>query len=100
MIVNIVNIQVQSQFLDAFIRATARNHQNSVKESGNLRFDVLQSEDDPTRFVLYEAYRTEEAVFAHKKSEHYLEWRETVKVWMAKPRSGSTYHILYPEEIL
>jgi autoinducer 2-degrading protein len=100
MTVNIVHIQVQSQYLDEFIRATAKNHHNSVKEPGNLRFDVLQSENDPTCFVLYEAYRTEEAVFAHKKTEHYLEWRETVKDWMAKPRTGSTYHILYPEELL
>jgi autoinducer 2-degrading protein len=97
MIVNVVTIYVQSEYLDDFIKATAKNHFNSVEENGNIRFDVLQGEDDPTRFLLFEAYKTEEAVLAHKKTEHYLEWRETVKDWMAKPRMGLTYKMLYPE---
>lgn len=97
MIVNIVTIYVRSDFLEDFIKATAKNHYHSIRESGNIRFDVLQGDDDPTRFILYEAYHTEEAVIAHKKTDHYLEWRETVKDWMAKPRVGLTYRMLYPE---
>ena len=96
MIINVVTIYVQSEYLEQFIKATAKNHLNSVQEPGNVRFDVLQGEDDPTRFLLFEAYETEESIIAHKKTDHYLEWRETVKDWMAKPRMGMTYRILYP----
>ena len=98
MIVNVVTIYVQSEFLEQFIKATVKNHFNSVQEPGNIRFDVLQGEDDPTRFLLFEAYETEEAVIAHKKTGHYLEWREAVKDWMAKPRMGLSYRMLYPEQ--
>ena len=99
MIVNVVTIYVQNEYLEEFIKATAKNHYHSVREQANLRFDVLQAQDDPTRFILYEAYETEEAVIAHKKTAHYLEWRETVKDWMAKPRVGLAYQMLYPERV-
>ena len=98
MIVNIVTVFVMPEYVEEFIKATAKNHFFSVKEPGNIRFDVLQGEDDPTRFVLFEAFQTEDAVIAHKKTDHYLEWRETVKDWMAKPRVGLPYRMLYPEK--
>ena len=56
-----------------------------------MRFDVLQSRDDPGRFLLYEAYESEERAAAHKNTEHYLTWRKTVEPWMAKPREGVPY---------
>ncbi len=82
--------------LGHFIEATRRNHDGSVQEPGNLRFDVLQSAGDPTRFVLYEAWRDEAAMAAHKETAHYLAWRETVADWMAEPRQGVPCRGLFP----
>jgi len=59
-----------------------------VREPGNLRFDVLQDPQDQAHFILYEAYQDEAAAKAHKETEHYLLWRETVADMMARPREG------------
>lgn len=94
--VTLVHVHVVADKVAAFIEATRRNHEASIAEPGNRRFDVLQSSADPTRFVLYEAYATAEDAAAHKETPHYLEWRETVAPFMAEPRSGVGYTGLYP----
>ncbi len=96
MLVNLVHVHVKPEHVDDFIAATRRNHEASVQEPGNLRFDVIQSVEDPTRFVLYEAWRDEAAMAAHKETPHYLTWRETVADWMAEPRQGVPYRGLFP----
>ena len=78
------------------VKATRLNHLASVREPGNLRFDVLRSHDEPTRFVLYEAYVDGAAAFAHKETTHYVAWREAVAPWMAEPRVGVRYEGLFP----
>ncbi|PKN20264.1 MAG: antibiotic biosynthesis monooxygenase [Deltaproteobacteria bacterium HGW-Deltaproteobacteria-6] len=98
MIVTVVNIVVQPENVDQFILATLENHRHSIKEKGNLRFDVLQHRDNPAAFTLYEAYETDEAAAAHKKTAHYCKWRDTVETWMAKPREGFAHNVLAPLE--
>ncbi len=95
--VTIVHVHVKPEHIEDFIAATRENHLASVREPGNLRFDVLQSEEDPARFVLYEAYADETAAAAHKQTDHYLRWREKVADWMAEPRRGEPYRGLLPE---
>ena len=97
MIVTIVHIEVLPAYIESFIQASTENHLESVKEPGNLRFDLLRSDDYPTRFVLYEAYENPTAAAAHKETAHYLKWRETVAPWMAVPREGIRYTGLQPE---
>ena len=97
MIVTIVHIKVVPDYIDSFIQASTENHLESVKETGNIRFDLLRSDDNPSRFVLYEAYESESAAAAHKETAHYLKWRETVAPWMAIPREGIRYSGLQPE---
>lgn len=98
MYVTIVHISVKPENIAAFKDACRLNHQSSISEPGNLRFDVLQSADEPTKFVLYEAYKTQKDAAAHKETTHYQTWRETVADWMAEPRQGITYNGLYPME--
>jgi len=98
MIVTVVNVFVKPENIDQFIEATQENHQNSIKEKGNLRFDVLQRRNDPSVFTLYEAYESDEAASAHKQTAHYLKWRETVEPWMAKPREGIAHNVLAPRD--
>jgi len=96
--VTLVHVHVKPEFADAFREASRRNHEASVREPGNCRFDVLQSPEDPTRFLLYEAYRTAEDAARHKETAHYKAWREAVADWMAEPRRGVPYAGLYPAE--
>lgn len=93
--VTLVAVQVKAAHLASFIEATRRNREASVHEPGNLRFNVLQSVEDPTRFTLVEAYQNEAAAAAHKQTAHYLAWRDTVADWMAAPRQGLRYDGLY-----
>ena len=98
MVVYVVKVFVKEDYIEDFKKATRKNHRNTLQESGNIRFDVLQSNEDPTRFTLYEVYESDEAVDAHKKTAHYLEWRETVADWMAKPREGIKHKVIAPED--
>lgn len=76
-----------------------KNHDQSVLEPGNLRFDILQSKDDPCYFTLYEAYQSEESAKAHKETSHYLEWKNSVEPWMAEPRKGVPFSIIAPSDL-
>jgi autoinducer 2-degrading protein len=97
MFVTLVHVHVKPEHLDAFVDVTRANHEASVREDGNLRFDVLQSVDDPTRFLLYEWYRDESAAAAHKATSHYDAWRHAVADWLVEPRVGVRYVGLFPE---
>ena len=94
--ITLVHVHVKPQHIDDFLTATRSNHEASLREDGNLRFDVLQSAEDPSRFVLYEAYRSAADAAAHKQTRHYLTWREQVADWMAEPRQGVQYTGLFP----
>lgn len=97
MIVTLVHVYVKPEFIDQFIEITRANHEASVLETGNFRFDVLQDAQDPGKFVLYEAYASEAAAGAHKETAHYAKWRDTVASWMAKPREGIRHTMLFPK---
>jgi autoinducer 2-degrading protein len=94
--VTIVQVNVKAEYIESFIEATRKNHEASINEAGNVRFDVLQSQDDPSCFVLYEAYTTEAEAALHKQTSHYMVWRDVVADWMAEPRQGVNYNCLYP----
>ncbi|HRB96643.1 MAG TPA: antibiotic biosynthesis monooxygenase [Nitrosomonas sp.] len=96
MYVTIVYVSVKPEKVQAFKEACRSNHENSILEPGNVRFDILQSADDPAKFVFYEAYKTPQDAAAHKQTAHYLAWRDTVADWMAEPRKGIVYDGLYP----
>ena len=94
--VTLVHVRVKSEAIDAFIAATRANHEASIQEPGNRRFDVLQSPDDPARFILYEAYASADDAAAHKVTAHYLAWRDAVADLMAEPRRGEAMNGLFP----
>ncbi len=98
MIVTCVHIKVKPESLSGFIDDTTKNHRASVNEPGNLRFDLIQKADDPYSFMLYEAYESEEAAADHKKTPHYLKWREEVEDYMDEPRKGVLYKIIEPND--
>ncbi len=93
-----VQVHVKQESVEAFRRATLENAAESVKEPGVARFDVAQAVDDPTRFVLVEAYRDARAPAAHKETAHYRKWREAVADWMAEPRTSRTFRNVFPDD--
>ena len=95
--VTLVHVHIKPERVNDFIEATKINHELSTRERGNRRFDVLQSPEDPTRFVLYEAYESAADAAAHKATSHYLTWRDKVADWMAEPRKGIAYLGLLPK---
>lgn len=78
MLVVHVHVHVKPEWVTAFKTATLANARASLQEPGVARFDVQQQQEDPTRFVLVEAYRTPDAPAAHKATAHYAVWRDTV----------------------
>ncbi len=96
MIVTFVHVWVTPEHVDDFIEAS--NHKSSIKEPGNLRFDLVQDASDKTKFVIYEAYESDEAAAAHKETAHYKKWRDMVAPWMAQPRKGEKHIILAPSD--
>lgn len=93
-----VHVSVKPDYVDAFKQATIENASNSIKEAGVARFDVIQQEDDPTRFILVEVYKTADAPAAHKESSHYARWRDAVTEMMAEPRQGTKYTNVFPND--
>ncbi len=93
-----VHVHVKPEHIEAFKLATIENAANSVKEPGIARFDVVQQADDPSRFVLLEAYRDTEATTHHKATAHYHAWAEKVADMLAEPRSRVVYANIYPAD--
>ena len=98
MLVVHVHVHVQSDQIEAFKQASLENARNSVQEPGIARFDVIQQQDDPERFVLVEVYRTADDPARHKETAHYEKWRDTVADMMAEPRSSVKYGNVFPDE--
>lgn len=93
-----VQVHVKPECVDAFKEATRANAIASLREPGVARFDVCQKADDPTRFVLVEAYRSPDAPAQHKQTAHYAAWRDAVAPMMAEPRAGTTYGNVFPPD--
>ncbi|MGQ9918956.1 MAG: putative quinol monooxygenase [Bryobacteraceae bacterium] len=91
-----VHVSVKPEFIEAFRQASIENASASLGEPGVARFDVIQQQDDPSKFVLVEVYRSPEAAAAHKETAHYAKWRDTVAPMMAQPRSSVKYFNVFP----
>jgi quinol monooxygenase YgiN len=98
MLVVHVFVHVKSDQVEAFQQATLENAHNSIQEPGIARFDIIRQQDDLTRFVLVEVYRTPDDPARHKETAHYQKWRDTVADMMAEPRTSIKYTNVFPDE--
>jgi quinol monooxygenase YgiN len=92
-----VHVHVKPELVMDFRQATLENARYSVQEPDIARFDVVQQQDDPTRFVLIEVFRTSGAAAAHKEADHYVKWRDAVAPMMAGPRNSVKYNAVFPD---
>ena len=90
-----VTVHVKPSSVEQFIQATLENARHTRREPGNLRFDVLRAEEDPVRFLLYEAYKSKDDFTRHQQTQHYLRWKQTVADWMARPRQGVRHNSMF-----
>jgi len=97
MLVVHVHVHVKPESVEDFKLATLENARASIREPGIARFDVVQQQDDPARFVLVEVYRDPQAPAAHKETAHYAKWRDAVAPMMAEPRSSAKFAAVFPE---
>lgn len=93
-----VHVHVKPEYVEAFREASLANASESVKEPGVARFDILQQEGAPERFILNEVYRDAEAPAAHKETAHYQAWRDTVAKMMAEPRQAVKFGNCFPAD--
>jgi quinol monooxygenase YgiN len=98
MVILIVNLRVKAEHLEAFRQATLENARNSAQEPGVVRFDFLQSNEDPTRFALYEVYRDAEAPAKHRETPHYKNWVAKVPGMLAEERTRTLYSNVFPRD--
>ena len=98
MLVVHVHVHVKPECVEAFKAATLVNARASLQEPGVARFDVVQQQDDPTRFVFVEVYRDANAAAAHKETKHYPVWRDAVAPMMAAPRQSVKFENVFPDE--
>ena len=93
-----VHVRVRPECVEAFKAATLENARSSVREPLVARFDVVQQADDPSRFVLLEAYRSPDGHAAHRETRHYLAWRDAVGPMMAEERRFTRYANVFPPD--
>ena len=93
-----VFVHIKPDQVEAFMAATLQNARKSMQEPGIARFDVIQQQDDSTRFVLVEVHRTSDDPARHKETAHYQKWRDTVADMMAEPRTSIKYTNVFPPE--
>ena len=91
-----VDIAVVTDRVTDFLAATVINATASLAEPGVVRFDVIADRSDPSHVVLVEVYRGSDAALAHKQTQHYATWRDTVADMMARPRSSVTFSPVFP----
>lgn len=96
MLVVHVHVHVKPESMEAFKQATVENAIQSLREPGIARFDIVQQNDDPTRFVLVECYRAPEDPARHKETAHYAKWRNAVADMMAEPRASVKFGNVFP----
>lgn len=87
MLVLMVNVQVKPGRRDEFIEVIKEDQlSTSTKEDGNFQFNVIQDNEDSDRFFLYEVYRDEAALEAHRAAPHFLKYREaTADIYVEDP---------------
>lgn len=90
-----VHINVKSEFMEEFKFETLINAKSSLLEKGVQRFDFFQEKDDPSKFLLIEVYKNNDAPLKHKETNHYLKWKSAVEKMMAEPRRGIKYENIY-----
>ena len=72
----IVEAEIQADRMDEFMSMIKTNAEESRKEPGCIRFDVLRDQGNANKFWFYEVYKDTAAVDFHKTQAHYQAWAD------------------------
>ena len=89
--IRIATFYIKPEHVQDFKKATLENQKNSRQEPGVIHFNFHQGADDPTRFVLYEMFESDDAFEYHKTTPHFNKWLPAVQDWFVKPRDLALY---------
>ena len=86
-----VNLKVKISQINLFKSATELYVQKSNSVKGVLRLEVLQSDDHPEEFVIYQLFKNDTSRSEHYQSETYLNWRNTTKELLQEDAESERY---------
>ncbi|HBI04635.1 MAG TPA: antibiotic biosynthesis monooxygenase [Paenibacillaceae bacterium] len=90
-----VSFQVKADSISAFKEASLENAQNSIKEKGITRFDVMQNQEDPLKFLFVETYLSTEDQQKHRETEHYQKWRSIILDLLKEPYTFEKFNPIF-----
>lgn len=77
----VVSVRVVPDERQRFLEAITANARSAVRdEPGCVAFEVSEDVAERNHFFLYEVYRDEAAIDAHRATPHYAAWREAASV--------------------
>jgi len=74
-------IKVKDEHLDDFLEGVNIHADHSNKETGCVRYEVLQDISDPHMMFLYEVFEDETAFKSHLTHDYYKEWMAISRDW-------------------
>ena len=93
----VVKIHMKAEYREQFIKEMWADAIGSEKnERGCLMFNIVNDKADPNILYLFEVYKDDKAVVAHKKMPHFVKWLETTKNWLAAPLEIMPCTTIYP----
>lgn len=87
MIIVHVELEVLAEHLPSFIQTTQELILQSKRETGLLRYEVVQSIENPTHFFFNEIYRNKKGLMEHQQSGHFQDWVNQTALWYASTPS-------------
>jgi len=94
-----VHVHVKEDKVEEFKKISIENAKNSLGEPGIARFDVIQRNDNKSKFILVEVYKNPEATAKHKETDHYKKWKNAAANMMVEPRFSVKFTNLFPEDL-
>lgn len=93
----VVKIRVKPEYREQFLEQMWADAIGSEKnEPGCLMFNIVQDGADPNVLHLFEVYRDDAAVEAHKAAPHFQKWLTGTKDWLAAPLEVVRGTLIYP----
>lgn len=92
MIFIVVRFRVRREYRDDWVALTKEFTESTRAEPGNLWFEWSRSVDDPSEYVLVEAFRDGEAGSAHVGADHFRKGLDAMR-----PALSETPRILHTE---
>lgn len=80
-----VTFVIKDEFAELFKEEMSRQARKCLAmEEGCLQFDVGRDPENPNRFFLYELYADQSAFDTHRQTDHFAEFGQLVKDWIAE----------------